>query len=256
MKHRIFPSVMAKNQKELDSLLKKLKGSSKQLHLDVADGKFVPSKSLWFRFKLSSKFKYNVHLMIKNPEAWIKKHGKRVNLVIPQLETVKDLDKYVFFGKKKIAFALKPGTKIDKLKPYLWKVDYILILTVHPGYYGSKYLRAPLKKIRQIKRINPKIKIIIDGGMNPKTIRQAARAGADYFVSGSYVTKSKDPKKAVKRLDAILGGPRYVSFNTFLKRAGKRFDKLFLGNSTPKPPEKRKEEYISLKEMKKKVKRK
>ena len=242
---------MAKNQKELDILLKKLKGSSTHLHLDIADGKFVPSKSLWFKFRLSKKFKYNAHLMIKNPERWIKKHGKRMNLVIPQFEEVKDLDRYVFSGRK-IAFAINPETKIKKLKPYLWKISYILLLTVHPGYYGSRYLSSPLRKIREIKKINPKVKIIVDGGMNPKTIRQAARYGADYFVSGSYVTKSKNPKKAVQRLDNALSGPKYLSFDMFLKRAGKKFNRLFL-NSTPKPPQKKSEDYLSLQQMKKKV---
>ena len=194
---------MAKNQQGLTQLLKKLTGVAKTLHLDIADGKFVPSKSLHFPFRLSKKFRYNAHLMIKNPEKWIEKHGKKVDLCISQWETVKDKDKFITFLKKKnkkVAFALKPETKVNGLKNYLKDIDTILILTVHPGFYGAKYLKTPLKKIVQIKKINPKIKIIVDGSMNPKTIKGAARAGADYFVSGSFVSKSENPKNAIKEL--------------------------------------------------------
>ena len=78
-------------------------------------------------------------------------------------------------------------------------IDYILILTVHPGFYGAKYLRGPLRKIKQIKKMNSKIKIIVDGGMKPSTIRDAR--GADFFVSGSFISKAENPKKAVRELE-------------------------------------------------------
>ena len=71
----IFPSVMAKNQKEVDYLLKKLRGVATKLHLDVADGKCVPTQYMNFDFRLSKRFDYNVHLMIKNPEELIRKNN-------------------------------------------------------------------------------------------------------------------------------------------------------------------------------------
>ena len=100
--------------------------------------------------------------------------------------------------------ALKPETKVKEVKDFLKDVDYVLILTVHPGFYGAKFLSAPLKKIKQIKKINPKIKIIVDGGMDPKTIKKAVKAGADLFVSGSYVTKAENPKERIKILLSSL----------------------------------------------------
>jgi len=89
------------------------------------------------------------------------------------------------------------------LRPFLQDVDYILILTVHPGFYGGKYLKSELKKILPIKRINPQVKVIVDGGMNPQTLPEAIKAGADYFVSGSFVVGSDNPKKALQRLTKI-----------------------------------------------------
>ncbi|MFH1683240.1 MAG: ribulose-phosphate 3-epimerase [Candidatus Woesearchaeota archaeon] len=207
MRQKILPSLMPKSQKELNQDFKKLKGIAKILHLDVADGKFVPNKTFQFPFRLSKEFQYNAHLMVKNPELWIKKNLRKIDIFIPQIEEIKDVHNYVSWmksNKKKIAFALKPETKVSLIKPYLNKIDYVLILTVHPGFYGAKFLKAPLRKIKQIKTINPKIKIIVDGGMHPSTINLAAQAGADLFVSGSYTTKSDNPKRAIKSLLAAI----------------------------------------------------
>jgi ribulose-phosphate 3-epimerase len=201
---KILPSLMAKNQKEINQLFKHYSGA-KELHLDIADGKFVPSKSLSFPFKLSSKFKYNAHLMVKDPIAWIKKNGKRVNLCIASYEAIKDIDKYITFCKtvnKKVAFALKPETKVTSIKTHINQIDTILILTVHPGFYGAKFLKAPLKKIAQIRKLNPKIKIYVDGGMKPSTIQLAKEA--DHVISGSYLAKSENFKKSMKELKNSL----------------------------------------------------
>ncbi len=204
---RIFPSVMAQNQEDLNALFKKLFGVAKELHLDVADGKAVPSTSLWFPLKLSKKSAYNAHLMIKNPKKWIEKYGKKVNLCIVQREEIDDPQEYIAWIRKKkkpVGFALNPETPIASIKPFLQEIDWILVLTVHPGFYGAQFLPEQLQKVRELKKINPKIKIIIDGGMTPETIGDAARAGADYFVSGSFISKSDEPKKAYKRLQEIL----------------------------------------------------
>ena len=203
---KIWPSVMSKNQKELNAYLKKLKGVSKKLHLDVVDGKFADSKTMWFSFKLSKNFEYNAHLMIKNPEKWIQKNIKKVNLFIPQFEEVKDVSVYIKWmrkERKKIAFAINPETKVKELKPYLNKVDYILVLTVHPGYYGSKFLPKNLRKIKQIKKINPKIKVIVDGGVKDRTIKKFKKYNPDILISGSYIKDAVDKKAAMNYLKNI-----------------------------------------------------
>lgn len=209
---RIFPSVMAQNQQELDALFKKLSGVAKILHLDVADGKAVPNTSLWFPFKLSKKFSYNAHLMVKDPEKWIEKYGKKMDLCIFQWEVI--AKKYegclsccaipmMKHFTKRVAIALRHETSVKEIKPYLQDIDVVLILTVHPGFYGAKFLSAPLQKIKMLKKMKPSLKIIVDGGMTPENIGNAARAGADYFVSGSFVSKSDEPKKAYKKLQEV-----------------------------------------------------
>ncbi len=203
MKQLIWPSIMAKTQPELDQDFNKLKGAAKMLHLDIVDGQFAKNKTLQFPFKLSKHFHYNAHLMVKSPEKWIQKHGKKVDLIIFHPETVQNiisLIKKIKQMRKKVGLALLPKTKVQSIKPYLNQIDYVLILTVKPGFYGSKFLEKDLVKISQLKTINSKIKVIVDGGMNPKTIGKAAKKGADYFVSGSYTTKADNPKERINTL--------------------------------------------------------
>lgn len=205
----IFPSLMSKNQKELDQDLKKLKGAVKILHLDIVDGKFAKNKTFQFPFKLNKQLNYHAHLMIKNPEKWINQHGKKVNTILFHPETVKkekikQLIKKIKNKKRKAGLALKPETEVKAIKPYLNQLDYVLILTVHPGFYGGKFLSSKLKKIKQAKKPNPKIKIIVDGGMSPQTIKKAKRAGADFFVSGSYITKANNPEQRINSLEKAI----------------------------------------------------
>ncbi len=201
----IFPSVMAKTQSEIDDTLNKLRGIASEIHLDVGDGQFVSNQYGWFAVKLFPQFRYNVHLMTKNPLFWIKQNGTKVNTIIfhPEPLAEEDIKRTIHIIKslnKKVGLALKPETKVSPIKKYLPELDFVLILTVHPGIYGAKYLKAPLKKIAQIKRFDSKIKVIVDGGMKPETISDAVNAGADAIVSGSFVTRAESPQKAIKML--------------------------------------------------------
>jgi ribulose-phosphate 3-epimerase len=194
---------MPKNQKELNAGLKKFKKIVKELHLDIINGKFANNYSLDFEFKLDNNFVYQAHLMVKNPEHLIKKHWAKIQTFIPQFEEIKDPERYIHWMKnngRKAAFALKPETKINQVKHFLKEIDLILILTVQPGFYGSKFLSNNLNKIKEIKKINPKTKVIIDGGINPETIVKAKKSGGDYFVSGSYIHTAENPQLAINSL--------------------------------------------------------
>ncbi|MBI1968709.1 hypothetical protein HYS49_02260 [Candidatus Woesearchaeota archaeon] len=207
MASSIHPALIAKSQQELQAETRKVRGLIKHLHLDVVDGKFAPNYSLDFPFRLPAGFVYSAHLMIKEPEQWIAHQGKKVQLCIPHLEALKDVPAYIRRMKRsrrKIALALLPETPVSRLAPFLPHLDSVLILTVHPGFYGSLFLPHTLRKIPVIKAKNPRCKVIVDGGMNPQTIKKAALAGADYFVSGSYLRNAASLKTALRELQASL----------------------------------------------------
>ena len=206
MKKQIIPSLIAKSQKELDIRFRKVKNYSKIFHLDIMDGKFVKNKSLMFDFNLPRGKKYIAHLMVSNPLGWIKKNWRKVEITIFHVESckneskVKEIIKLIKSKKKKVGIAIIPKTSVKKIIPYLNSVDIVLIMTVVPGRYGSKFIPNTLKKVKELRKLKPKSDIRLDGGINLKTINLASKSGASSFVVGSYLQKSKDVKTSIKFL--------------------------------------------------------
>lgn len=202
MKKIIVGSIIAKSQRELNKRIKKV-NSIKFLQLDIMDGKFVKSKSFDFNFKLPKSHKYEAQLMIKNPERWIEKNWEKISTIIFHIESTKNPEKIIKLiksKKRKIGIAISPKTNVNKIKPHLSNVNMVLIMTVTPGYYGSKFLHDALKKVKEIRKLSKKINIEVDGGISDKTIGYARKAGANMFVVGSYLQNSKDVKKDIKLL--------------------------------------------------------
>lgn len=204
MKPLIVPGIIAKTQGELDEMLGKVKGRAKRIMLDVMDGEFVPNTSLNFDFTVPDGFEYEAHLMTAKPLEWLEKNGNKVDIAILQAETLDDIGAAVDYVKGKglkVTLALNPETKLDVVRPYLGKVDTVLILTVDPGSFCVEFLPGPLKKVKRLREIDPSIPIEVDGCMDPDNVRQAKEAGANIFASGSYILKSSDVEKAIKELE-------------------------------------------------------
>ena len=201
---RIIPAIIASSQKELETKLNKVKNLSPWIQLDVMDGLFVKNRSLDFDFKLPKlKCKREAHLMIKNPETWIKKNAEKVNTIIIHYESTKNLNKAITLikkKKKKVGIAINPETSINKIKKYVKNINLVLIMTVHPGKYGSAFLPKTLLKVKQLRKMQPKLEIEIDGGINPITAKKARDAGANRFAIGSYFMHARNAKKAMNTL--------------------------------------------------------
>jgi ribulose-phosphate 3-epimerase len=199
---KIIPSIIATSQDEFDKRLSKV-SFARFIQIDIMDGKFVKTKSFQFDFKLPSGEFYESHLMIKNPEEWIKKNYKKFNSIIFHYESTNDHKKIINLIKSKnklVGIALNPETDIKLILPFVNEIDKILIMTVHPGKYGSKFIPSTLKKIKFIKDKYPKITVQVDGGINNKNLKLISKYGADEFVVGSYIQDSKNPEDAYKRL--------------------------------------------------------
>ena len=198
MKYTLIPSVIAKNQAELDKRLEKISSLSKVIQLDVMDGDFVKAHSLDFDFITPTGKSYESHLMINSPEEWINENANNSKIIFFHIESAKNPSKIINFIKrkrKKVGIVINPKTPIRKIISYLEKVDALSIMTVSPGKYGAEFLPETLAKVRQIREINKKIDIEVDGGINEKTILKAKQAGANHFVVGSYLQNSSNPKK-------------------------------------------------------------
>jgi ribulose-phosphate 3-epimerase len=210
---RICPSILNANFDDLPGEIELVAKVSDLLHLDIMDGIFVPNTT--FKFELASKLietssiPVDVHLMISEADSGVDPYLSTSALSLSvHLEALSDprrtLAKIRENGKR-ASIAIKPGTPIDSIYPYLNQVDMILIMTVEPGFGGQGFKSEMLPKIRQAriwldKNGFDKTWLQVDGGINVETIRQARVAGADTFVAGSVVYKSEDPAGMVKSL--------------------------------------------------------
>jgi ribulose-phosphate 3-epimerase len=203
MKKIIVPAVIAKDQEELNAILQKISSNVDLIQLDVMDGKFVPNHSLDFDFELDGKYKYEAHLMVEAPDFWIETYGNRIDTIIAHYEATPNPEKTIRIIKnlgKKAALALNPDTGIAQVTDYLNDLDQVLIMTVHPGFYGSPFLPKVMDKISQLRQLKPELDVEVDGGINPKTIVMTHEAGANMFVSGSYLVKADNMEERVRLL--------------------------------------------------------
>lgn len=197
---RILPAILAHTKKELEQQLSRLKWA-KEVQLDVMDGRFVPGKTYSLKEtarKLKGK-KVQAHLMVENPERYLPRLGFATEIIY-HAKTGKELIERIQRTGKKAGIAFNPEVRADKYERLLKKADVAQVMTVKPGKMGSKFLPEQLKKIKHIKKINPKLKVGVDGGVSSKNMAKIKKAGADFAAAGSAIQKADNPKEAYKKL--------------------------------------------------------
>jgi len=213
----IVASVIARNSTDLEQILGKLKGHIKEIQLDFMDGKFVKTHSLDFDIQLPNNYNFEAHLMVVNPKKWLHTLPKKIQKVIIHLESSENVDEVINEAKslgKEVFIAINPNTPIESIKPYLSKIEGVLIMSVEPGQYGAKFIPETLRKISYIKKNYINLLVEVDGGMNPITARQAYLAGADIIASGSFIINSENIEKAINELEIVTS---YLNKNTYNK---------------------------------------
>lgn len=208
----ILPSLLAADFGNLESEIKRAEASGADaLHLDVMDAHFVPNLSFGpdvvaLSRRVAPSFYRHVHLMMTRPDLYLEPFAKAGAQTI-QIHVEADCD--IHTELKRIAgmglrpaLALNPETPVEAVYPYLAETPEILVMTVHPGYGGQKFIAECLSKVTDIRRRVPGIDIMIDGGANGETSVQAVKAGANMIVAGSYLFKQEDMRAAVAAMRA------------------------------------------------------
>ncbi len=216
----LVPAILAKNREEFIEKTKAVAPYVKRVQFDIMDGIFVPNKT-WGTMvdiirtwrNLNLKIDYEVHLMVLRPEILIKifvKHGaERIFFhfeATKKPQTIIDLIKNNnkrFKKKCKIGIAINPGTGVESIEPYLKFIDSVLVMGVNPGWSGQEFQKTALEKIKQIKRLEPRIEIGVDGGVNLKNAKEILSAGADYLVAASAIFESKDIKETIEQFNLL-----------------------------------------------------
>ena len=214
MKIQILPSLLAADFGHLaDEILRAEVSGAEALHLDVMDAHFVPNLSFGpdvvaLAKRTAPDFYRNVHLMMSRPDLYLETFAKAGAQTI-QIHVEADCDLHHELRRirtlgLKNAIVVNPETPVERLEPYLGEVDEILVMTVHPGYGGQKFIAECLTKVAYLRARLPSVDIMVDGGVNGETAVLAAKAGANQFVAGSYLFKQTDMKAAVEDLHRHL----------------------------------------------------
>jgi len=206
---KIIPTVFSKNKKEFMKRLELETKISKDIQIDIMDGKFVKTKSVSVT-DIPKLFFYQrtfeAHLMVKKPEKYIDALRERgFGRIIFHYEAVSEKDIPDLYANIRThgmqpVLAISPKTKIEKLKKILPTINHVLLMGVEPGKEHQKLILATYSRIKSIKNINPDIKVQVDGGVNDKTELKLKEAGADILNTGSFVANSKNPLHAIQVL--------------------------------------------------------
>lgn len=198
----LSPSILAADFAKLgEQILTAERAGAEYVHIDVMDGLFVPSISFGMPIIQSirsvSKGIFDVHLMIQEPERYIGEFAAcGADIITFHLEATKDaaavIDQIHQKGLK-AGLSIKPATPVEELKPYLDKVDMILVMTVEPGFGGQQYIESSTQKIRETKALvtncGREIDIQVDGGIHIGNLETVLEAGANVIVAGSAIYK-------------------------------------------------------------------
>ncbi|SRR5579883_2624698 len=212
----IVPSILSADFARLaDQIARVERGGAKLLHLDVMDGHFVPNLTIGppvvESIRKSTGLHLDVHLMIENPDRYARDFvSAGANSVSVHYEACHHLDGTLEMIRQAGAMAgvvLNPATPVSVLEEALHVADYVLLMSVNPGFGGQKLIPYVLDKVRKLNRIRRDrqltFPIEIDGGVHLENLAEVVRAGCDWIVTGSAIFHSSDPEATVREMREI-----------------------------------------------------
>ena len=218
MKYILSPSILSADFKHLErDILETQEAGAQYLHVDVMDGKFVPSISFGMpvikSIRSVSDIIFDVHLMIEEPIRYIKEFVESgADIITIHLEACEDvqatIDKIHSF-KIKAGLSIKPKTPLESLLPYLDQVDMILMMSVEPGFGGQKYIEESTERIKKVRAMLEERKLStdleVDGGINVDNVDNVLKAGVNVVVAGSAIfggNITEKTKQFMEKLEA------------------------------------------------------
>jgi len=213
---QIVPSIFAADFVRLGDDVRKVEQAGIQmLHVDIMDGHFVPNFTMGTPITESLRrfthVKLDHHLMIEDPDTYAPIFIKAgADCVSVHYEVCRNLDRTLHMIQDhgaKAGVVINPATPVQLLQEVLEITDYVLVMSVNPGYGGQTFIPNSLKKVRELARLRLdrrlEFAIEIDGGVGPENIAEVAKAGVDWVVAGSSVFQAPDPAEAVREMQRL-----------------------------------------------------
>jgi len=209
----IAPSILSADFTILGQEIKDVEnGGADWIHIDVMDGHFVPTITygpiIVEACKKTTDLPLDVHLMIEKPDLIIPAFIKAgADLISVHAEACTHLHRTIQMIKNenvKAGVALNPATPVESVEWIMEEIDFILVMSVNPGFGGQKFIKSSIRKIEQLASMkeqkNPDLIIQVDGGVNDSTIYDIYNAGATSFVAGSYIFNADNYKAKIALL--------------------------------------------------------
>jgi len=214
----IAPSILSADFSKLgDEIQSVEKAGADWIHVDVMDGHFVPNITIGPLVVKAARritsLPLDVHLMIENPDRYIEDFAKAgADLISVQVEACIHLNRTIQLIKSldlRAGVVLNPATPLSAIEWILEDVDFVMIMSVNPGFGGQKFIPNSVDRVRALRKMIQEqglsILIEIDGGVNEKTIKNISDAGVDVFVAGSAIFKSPDYKETISKFRKLIG---------------------------------------------------
>ncbi len=219
----LAPSILSADFSKLGEQVKEAEEAGADIiHLDVMDGRYVPNITFGMpvieKLRPITNLPFDAHLMIVEPERYVGDFVKAgVNMISFHMDATihshRLVEKIKSLGAK-AGVVLNPATPVNTLEEIIYFVDYVLIMSVNPGFGGQKFIPQTLKKVEKLKRLmegagRTDVLIEMDGGINKSNIAEVSKAGVNIFVAGSAVFKG-DIKSNIEILKSEMVLPSQV----------------------------------------------
>ena len=210
MELKIGASILTADFARLDKEIFRIqKAGIDFFHIDIMDGHFVPNitigPDILKDIHQVTRVPLDVHLMINEPLSWVNRFiAAGADKLTLHIETISPLTcrrnaRLLKSKGIKLGISLNPGTPLKKIMPLLNIIDFVLVMTVNPGFGGQKFIASVLPKIKALREIYNG-DIAVDGGIDNLTAKRVVKAGANILACGTYIFKSRYPKQAIQRL--------------------------------------------------------